>query len=178
MICLKHSPTVIYRALCIFSSIISQRLNKISQKKAGRAVHRFLVIHWLPSFHPQLLFYWTSLHSNERGSAVMPSARDPPAPHWPSMGEQWQHQHHPTNTPSASRWPTGLFEKQFSLPRVLCSPLQWTLQQATMPAATSLVLLLCPDRPRHSVCLRNKGIDYQLRLSPTKANCEIREHKF
>lgn len=172
MIYLKHSPTVINRPLCIFSSIISQRLNKISQKKAGRAVHRFLVIHWLPSFHPQLLFYWTSLHSNEHGAAEMPRARDPPAPHWSSMGEQWQHQHHPTNTPSAFRWPTGLSEEQFSLPGALCSPLQWTLQQATM------LICLCLDRPCHSVCLRNKGIDYQLRLSPTKANCEIREHKF
>lgn len=176
MICLNHSPTVINRALRVFSSIISQRLNETSQEKAGRAVHRFLVIHWFPSFHPRLLCYWTSLHSKVCAAAVsnVLCKRDPPAPHSLSTGEQWQHQRCPTNTPSASRWPIGLSEEHLSLSGVLCI----LLQKASMPVATSLVLLLWPERPLPSVCLRNKGIDHQLKLSPTKASCKIRKYKF
>lgn len=37
MICLKQSPVVITRALCVFL-VLLQRLDKTFQKKAGRAV--------------------------------------------------------------------------------------------------------------------------------------------
>lgn len=139
MTCLRHSPTAINKALCVFSSIISQMLNESSQKKAGRAVHRFLVIHWFPSFHPQLLFYWTNLHMCGAAVRNTQCRRDPPAPHPPSMGEQWQHKLCPTNAPRASRWHTGVSEEHLSLPGVLWIPLQWTLQRASVPVITSLV---------------------------------------
>lgn len=69
MICLKQSPVVITRALCVFL-VLLQRLDKTFQKKAGRAVRWFLVIHWFPSFHPQLELYSSSWHGRVHGAAV------------------------------------------------------------------------------------------------------------
>jgi len=75
---------------------------------------------------------------------------DPPAHYPPSMGEQWQHQHCPPQTPPVPH----------------------------NHVVASLVLLSWPDRHPYSVCLRNKVMEYQLRLPTTKASCKIRKCKF